>query len=216
MPALKDVGGMSSLSGLATLASSSLWHKQVAEIRPAQIHAFVTRLALTGHRDVAETAIDLCIGELCRAVESGEIPAPAMLSYSPPSYLVMTAGELRDGLVFLGLEKGAAILFALEVGIDADSVCQLTWTVARRLREASMLSPLAIACLGACERHKYFQYVFWKLDAELDLPNRLSDLERGVFDAFGLQWPELETVYGRLIMVDNRADAMLVAKVLKQ
>lgn len=207
MPALKDIGRMSSLPGVSPLAQSPLWNKEVAQIHPMQVEAFIKRLALQGLKDSAETAVALCCGEIALRVAAGEFPRPAMLDYSVPDRVVMTAGELRDGLEYLGREKGAAILFALETRLSGHDVGRLTWNEAMRMFQTKALSPLAIRCSQVCPRQLYLAYVFWKNDPDLDLATPFFSLEADVFDAFGLLWPELAQAYERLIMIDPKADA---------
>jgi hypothetical protein len=119
----------------------------------------------------------------------------------------VTAGELRDGLRYLGKEKGAAILFALETQMTGHAVGRLTWSDAMRMFREGRLSKLAMACTRACPRQLYLHYVFWATDPELSLPSPLFSLESDVFDAFGFLWNELAQAYGRIIMIDGTAEA---------
>lgn len=198
---------MSQLPGVSPLAASPLWDRDVDKIHPMQLHAFIKRMAIAGQKDAAETALTVCFAELASRVAMGEIARPLMLDYSPPNELVMTAGELRDGLMYLGREKGAAILFALETGMTGHDVGRLTWIAAMRMFQERKLSALAVACTRVCPRQLHLVYVFWQLDVDLDLPVPLMSLEADVFDAFGLLWLELADAYSRLLMIDSEADA---------
>jgi hypothetical protein len=206
-PALKDIGRMSTLPGVSLLASSFLWDKPVNEIHPLQIHAFIKRMSMLGKRDAAETAVALCIAEVTIAMGQDQILRPAMVDYSPPFHQLMTAGELRDGLLYLGREKGAAVLFALETGLTLVDTGRLTWMQAMKMFQAQTLSNLAQACTRVCPRYVAFRYVFWIKDMELDLPAPMFSLDGDIFDAFGLLWLELQDCYKGLIWVDGTADA---------
>lgn len=199
---------MSQLPGLSTLAASPLWERDFDKIHPIQLHAFLKRCTMNGQKDAAETAITICIAELVQQVAAGAIPRPILLDYSPPNDVSMTAGELREGLFFLGREKAAAILFALETKMTGYEVGRLTWTQVLTMFQDRKLSELAQRCTRVCPRQLHLTYVFWQMDPELDLPCPLMSIEADVFDAFGLLWLELADAYSRLIMIDTDADAV--------
>jgi hypothetical protein len=205
---LKDVGKMSNLPGLSTLALSRLWGMDVDKIHASQIQGFVWRMNEQGQKDAAETAIHICFNELRRAVDAGVIERPQMLDFTTPTGARMTVTELRDGLLQLGKEKAAALLFALETGMTGHDVGRLTWVAAARMMEETHLSERAIACTQVCPRQPTLQYVFWQTEPGIGAPAPLFQLEADVFEAFMLMWPELVEAYKYLLMVDGDADAL--------
>lgn len=194
--ALKDVGQMSCLLGVSPLAASSLWGQPVGQIHPVQLDAFIARYALDGSRDLAETAVQRCLHEIAQAVIQGELAPPPMLAWCAPCSPRMSAHELSSGLTYLGNAKGAAVVFALETGLDAAAVGRLTWRAAQRLFRAATLSEVAIAATRTCPRHLHLQYVFWQDRGGMPAP--LFSLDHDVYDAFGLVWAELAHAYERL------------------
>jgi hypothetical protein len=212
MTLLKDVGRMSNLIGLGTLKTSALWSQPVDKILPLQIHAFIKRMELAGVKDQAETAVVLCMSELRRVVDTGQLVRPPMLDYSAPNDERMTSGELLQGLRFMGNPKASAVLFALETGMDAYAAGRLTWERATKMFQAATLTPLAIACTRVCPRQLRLQYVWWQVN-EGGVAQPLLNLDADVFDAFGLIWGELAQRYQRLIMIDGDSDIRHLATV---
>ena len=193
---LKDVGKMSSLPGISVLTTSHVWNQPIEKIHPTQLHAFVDRLAHSNMRDVAETAVHICLKEVKRAVACNEIPEPHILQYKAPLKFRLTNAEFRKGLQQMGVTKGAAVLFALETGMDGHAVGRMTWSKLMRMFKAAVLTDSAIACTRICPRQLHLQYVFWEEGD--DQPTPLFSLDHDVFEAFGAVWAELETAYARL------------------
>lgn len=189
---------MSNLPGIKILASSPLWEQSVEKIHAVQLHALLRRYAEKNQRDIAETAIEICLNEVKRAVKDHEIPTPRMLDFTVPIRHRMTKRELQRGLALMGARKAAAVLFALEMGMDAKAVGYLTWTKAMRMFKAATLTSVAIACTKICPRQMCLQYVFWQ-DDESGQPKPFFSLDADIYDAFGLVWAELETAYSRLL-----------------
>jgi hypothetical protein len=195
--ALKNVGQMSNLSGINALTSSPLWEQPVDKIHPLQLHALVWRYAEKNQRDIAETAIQICLAEVNRvAVHNGE-DAPLMLNYRSPYHYQMTKNDLRAGLVHLGVNKAAAVLFALESGMDGVEVASLTWNKVMRMFQTATLTSAAIACIKICPRQLHMQYVFWCRNEDGE-PRPIFGLDADVFDAFGLVWAELEHSFAKM------------------
>lgn len=197
MPVLKDI--LADKVGTSPLAGSPMWTQPVEQIKPAQIHAFVTRLARQGKRDEADTAVEIALTAITRAVGQNLLPVPDMLSYYRPERTYMTTTEFKNGLLALDTVQAAAVLFALETGMDAIQVARLTHRGLATFRKTNELSPVALVCLDeAPPRHLTLQYVFWQgADAGMALP--LFGLESEVFDAFGLVWGELVQGYQNMI-----------------
>lgn len=200
-PALKDIGQVQRLLGAGALAASHLWTRPVHDIHPTDITTFMWRMKAAGRRDEAESAVEVAMREIMQAVSRNELGTPRMLSYSRPQREIMTVGELRRGLEHVGQPKAAAILFALEMELDATGVAMLTWRKARALE----LTELAATASKACPRHFRCEYVFWSDDTGRPLP--LFGLDHDVFEAFGLVWGELAAGYANLVWIDGDADA---------
>ncbi|MEJ7806992.1 MAG: hypothetical protein WKG03_13850 [Telluria sp.] len=205
MPALKDIGNIAGRTGTLTLTQSPLWNMDVAKIDVVQLHAFIRRLSDAGQRDEAESAVEIAMQEVQLAVARNEIPPPPMLAYFRPYRITMTAGELRNGLVFLGAEKSAPIMFALETGMNLDEVARLTHKTLATFAQHNALSPIARECLASAPRHIRSQYVFWRQSNE-GKTYPMFGLDADVFDAFGMIWGELVVGYANLIMIDDEAD----------
>lgn len=204
MPAFNAVGNIANRTGISTLTHSKFWSQDVFDIDAVQLHAFVKRMSGVGKRDEAETALEIALGEVMKAVARNEFEAPPMLSYFRPDRVVLTAGELRAGLQYMERERSIAVLFALELGIDNLEVARLTHRRLAEYRAARPLSDLALQCLAACPRHVRSAYVFWKTVEGKTVP--LFGLDLDVFDAFGFLWGELAMGYKNLIMIDGDAD----------
>jgi len=203
-PALKDIGKISTILGVSPLSQSPLWSRPADKISTASIYAFVARMSEAGQRDQAESAIDLAMREVQAAVARNEFASPPMLTYRSPSRVYLTAGELRNGLRHAQQPKAAAILFALETGMDASEVASVTWTMVSRMERTKALSALAKKCILACPQQLRFPYVFWQNEG--GRLARLTGLDFTIFEAFGMVWAELENGYANLIRIDEEAD----------
>lgn len=198
MTALKDI--LAGKTGTSPLASSPMWTQQVGDIIPAQISAFVDRQAELGHRDQAESAVEIALAAITRAVGNNELPCPKMLSYYRPNRIVLTSTEIKDGLLMLEQPRAAAVLFALETGMDGVEVSRLTHRLLAEFRKGHSISPIAQECLNeAPPRHVALQYVFWR-DSDAGMPLPLFGLDADVFNAFGLVWAELAQGYNNLVI----------------
>lgn len=205
MPALQHVGNLANRAGVSPLKGSPMWHQAVETITAAQLYAFVTRLKEQGRRDEAETAIDIAQDEIQKAVARNELAVPQMLAYQNLQHQHLTAGELRDGLAFIGQPEASAILFALETGMSNLDVTSLTYQSLLTYRRRHTLTPLAEDCVRSRPRHLLSEYVFWQ-----DVggrPSPIFGLDERIFSVFGMIWPELVWAYRHLIMVDGAADS---------
>ncbi len=197
MLALKDI--LADKVGTSPLAGSPIWAQPIESIIPSQITAFVDRQAQLGKRDEAESAVEIALAAITRAVGRNELPVPDMLSYYRPNRIVLTSTEIKDGLLYLDNPKAAAVLFALETGMDSVDVARLTHRALADFRKTHMLSPIALECLREAPlRHVALQYVFWR-ESDGGFPLPLFGLEADVFQAFGLVWAELEQGYNNLV-----------------
>lgn len=97
----------------------------------------------------------------------------------------------------MGVGKGAAVLFALETGMNAVDVGRLTWPVATRMFRSATLSDIAIGCTSMCLRQLHLQYVFWELNED-GVAAPVFSLDHDVYESFGLVWAELEAAYALL------------------
>jgi len=202
MPTLKDI--IAGNSGVSHLSRTPLWDQDVSTITPAQMVAFVAKMKFAGRRDEAESAIEITLRAIRDVASEGVIPALKMLSYRREDRIVLSAGELVRGLRFLDSLRAAAILFALEVGLDGTEVTQLTHTSLVQLRDTGKVTKLAQKCLERFPRHIRSPYVFWcNRDG---LPAPIFGIDEAVFDAFGLVWAELAQGYAYLLMIDEEAD----------
>jgi len=205
MPALKDIGTLANRIGVSCLSQSPLWHQDISTIVPAQIYAFVTKMKMNGRLDEGESAIEIALREVHQAVARNEIAVPPMLSYYRPTRIYLTAGELKNGLIYLGGARATATLFALETGMDALDVTRLTHKRLAGFRRVHPMSALAEECLRITPRHLSCPYVFWReTDDGMTLP--LFGMDAAIFDAFGLVWAELAQGYADLILIDEDAD----------
>lgn len=197
MTALNEI--LADKVGTSPLASSPMWTQQVGEIDPAQITAFVARLTESGRRDQAESAVEIALAAITRAVGNNELPVPRMLAYHRPNRTVLTSTEIKDGLLILEQPRAAAVLFALETGMDSVEVSRLTHRLLAEFKKGHQISPIAQECLNeAPPRHVALQYVFWR-DTDSGMPLPLFGLEADVFNAFGLVWAELAQGYNNLV-----------------
>lgn len=204
MPAFNAVGNIANSIGLSSLAHAKFWSQDVSRIDALQLHAFVTRMSGVGRRDEAETALEIALGEVMKAVARNEFDAPPMLAYFRPDRISLTAGELRIGLQQMDHSRAVAVLFALEVGIDNVEVARLTHRRLTELRADGRLTELALKCVASSPRHVRSAYVFWNTVEGKTVP--LFGLDLDVFDAFGVLWGELESGYQNLVMIDGDAD----------
>ena len=204
MSALKDIGNLSSISGVSSLSQSPIWHQSVDKIDQVQIHAFIRRMTDLGRRDEAETTVEIMMKEIMGAVARGEISPPKMLQYKRSAEVRLTLGEFRRGLTYADQPYAAAILFALEVAISPDEVSMLTWTRLQSMEQFNSISDLAKECTKACARSISTPYVFWKEQDGKAVG--LFDLNAMIFEAFGMMWSELEEGYANIIMIDEEAD----------
>jgi hypothetical protein len=176
-----------------------MWAQPVEEISPYQLHAFVDRQAEAGKRDQAESAVEIALAAITRAVGQNVLPVPAMLSYHRPLRIVMTSTEMKDGMRELGDVKAAAVLFALETGMDTVQVSRLTHRGLIEFKKGHQISELAQECLNAAPpRHVALQYVFW-LDTDAGFPLPLFGLDADVFQAFGMVWAEVVAGYENMV-----------------
>lgn len=215
MPALNEIGAIASRVGVSLLSKSPIWSQEINRIDAIQLHAFIQKAAIAGKRDEAESALEIVLSEITQSVDRGEIAAPQMLAYYRPLKSLMTAGELTSGLLYLGAEKARAILFALEVKIDASEVAFLTRPLLTELRLTRHISQRALSCLASTPRHEKSPYVFW-LECDGGLTTAMTGLDADVFDAFGLVWAELAAGYSSLIMIDGAADGASIRCFLTQ
>lgn len=195
MTALKDIGRIGALLGASPLSKSAIWFQPVMEIQSAQLFAFVERFAELGQRDLAETSINIAQSEIQKAIARNELGVPPMLSYKHPLRTRLTVSELKDGLEYLGQTRAAAVMFALETGLDSVGVAMLTH---KKLALMPELSEVAQEALKQCPRHIQTPYVFWEERGGKPMP--VFGLDAAIFDAFGLVWAELAQGYENLIM----------------
>lgn len=192
MPALKDIKGFSSFAS-TPLAQSVLWDRPAADIIPAQLVALRARLKLEGY-DATDSLFRKVAAALDKVKQSGELAGAPILRYTEPKKAPMTSRDLRKGFEQMVRPMPAAILFALEVGIEADQVAVLTWTKLKTLK----LNPYAVQILEAQPRHIGSGYIFWK-QANSGLPIPLFDIELEVFEKFNMVWGELEEAYRGMV-----------------
>lgn len=192
---LKKVGRLSTLLGTSPLSKSPIWHQNVCDIDPVQLHVFVARHRELGQKDMAETAIDIAQSEIQQAVARKEIPIPKMLSYKPPIDTYITMSEFESGLAQMSEAQASAVVFALEAALDSIQVAMLTW---RRLALMGELSETANGLLEGQPRHLHTPYVFWEYQGGMPMP--VFGLDAVVFEVFGLVWAELTFGYRHLIV----------------
>lgn len=204
MPALKEV--LDGLPGLSLLANSRLWEQQVERITPAALQGFVWKMKEHGLRDQAESALELALSEITKAVGRNELPVPPMLAYQAPCSTRLTIDELRRGFKQMGFLRTAACICALETGLTLHQVVHLTHRGLTTLRRSGALSELAEACLEvAPPRHFTLQYIFWEANEDL-LALPLVGMDELLYNAFGLLWGELVDAYAHLILTDRDKD----------
>jgi hypothetical protein len=198
MTALKEI--LADQVGTSPLASSPMWEQPVGEIDPTQITAFIARLSELGRRDQAESAVEIALAAITRAVGNNQLPVPKMLSYYRPNRTVLTSTEFKNGLLILEQPRAAAVLFALETGMDTVEVSRLTHRGLAEFRKTHAISPIAQACLDeAPPRHVALQYVFWR-ESDAGMPLPVFGLEADVFNAFGLIWAEVVQGYNNMVV----------------
>lgn len=201
MPALKDIGSFRINLANTALAKSPLWNMPAETIVPAQLAAFKARLKLEGF-EKTDLLFRSIIEALGKAEKSGEIRNAPILNYSEPEVFVMTSRVLREGFESMTRPTPAAILFALEVGLEPEQVVTLTWEKARMLVNANKIKPYARRILDSQVRHITSGYVFWKTRKD-NKAEPLFGLELEVFEAFGMIWSELRTAYEGMILNDD-------------
>lgn len=189
--AIKEVGAVGRLLAKSNLSRSPIWNKPVEKVVPAQLHSFSTRLAMQGRADEARAELNLLLSELTQATLNGEVEALHLIGITDAKPL--TAGQLVAGLSEMSQPRPAAILFALESGLDLEKTVSLRWSQAVMLRDT--LNQMASAILRLQPRHLWCDYVFWQGNRPLPL----FGLETDVYDAFGMTWVEFELAYSRLV-----------------
>jgi hypothetical protein len=117
----------------------------------------------------------------------------------------MTAGQLKRGFEKMPRPYPAAILFSLEMSMNAEEVVMLTRLDAGALRKLGKLTEFAAHILDSQPIHIASKYVFWHEVNSTPMP--LFGLDAMVFEAFGLLWGELGAACGRLIWIDEDAEA---------
>ena len=192
MSMLKDVTSFKGLTN-SLLASSPLWDKPVDQIIPAQLVAFRERLKLEGHQDTAPL-FKAIVDSLNQAKASGEIKGAPILDFAKPKAAVMDLRVMRGAFERMSRPTPAAILFALEVGLDADELTVLTWERTKALVKAGRVKTYARSILEAQPRHISCKYVFWK-QGPRGGAHALYGVELEVFEEFGMIWSELEAAY---------------------
>lgn len=193
MPMLKEL--LTGRAGTSLLAATPLWELAVESITPTDLSTFVDGCA-GPVRDAAESAVEIALAEVTRAVGRNELAVPQMLAYARHSTPALSEVELKNGLHHLGTLRAAALLFALECSMSAAAVSRLTWRQAGPLYHD--LSVAARTCLYAAPPpHPTVQYVFWR-QSRYGLALPLGDLEGDAMDAFGLDWTELARAYQNL------------------
>ena len=201
-PALKNIDLVASKFYSSPLTESPIWNMPVSKIDRHHLFAFTTKWRALGRGDEAVTIVRELISELNDAAKNGVIDSDLnIFSYSQPSGERMSACELKTGLAQMLRPRPAAVLFALETGIDSDEVVTLTWNRIRRLR----LSQLAWLCLDSQPRHIRCNYVFWQ---EADgKPTPIYGLTAEIFDTFQMVWSELKQAYDHMAWVDYQAES---------
>lgn len=198
MPALKEVGRLSSIVGVSPLQESPMWDQDIAALSPIQFQAFVKRLSMQGKKDIAESAIAIALTEIDRVVKRGEISKPAILSYRPVQTRYMTYSEFKTGLEQLDPNRRSAVVFALEMKMDIIDVAGFRWDDLQQMQVDGALTDIAKECLRSSVRSISTPYVFWSNNGNKQSP--LQGLEAELFDAFGLVWGELELIYKNIVM----------------
>ena len=195
MPTLKDIKSFRLNLADSALAKSPLWNQRAAEIVPAQIYAFKARLKLEGNKDVSYLFRKI-VRAIAEAKQAGDITDAPILAYSEPE-ATLTSPMFRERFERMSRPTPAAILFALETGIDAEALITLTWKDVKGLK----LKSYARLILEAQPVHIAGKYVVWRQNAK-GKPEPLFGLEMEVFEHFRMVWSELESAYKVMIAAD--------------
>lgn len=198
---LKQIGKLAGKTGVSLMAETPMWHQDIDKIIPAQLVAFIERQKAAGKKDEAETAVEIALQEVHAAVAREEIDMPAMLNYYRTDHVVLTAGEFKNGLIYIDGVRAAAVLFALETGMLPRQVSELTQRKLALFRQNHQISGVAAECLLQVGRHPICPYVFWEESNE-GVAGSVFGLEAVVFDAFGFMWSELVSGYENMIWTD--------------
>ena len=201
MTKLKDIGTLGEVLKASPISTSPLWEQPVEAISRVQISSFIGRLSMQGHTAQALAAIHIAREQIDQAITAGQIQPTTSFHIKPVIANKLTAGELACGLAELGQPAAALVMFALESGLDIDTAATLRWDQALSLP----LSDSAKALVHSQLRHIRCAYVFWEQTNDGARP--LFDINRRLFDTFGMVWSEIEAAYPLLIMSDLKADA---------
>lgn len=201
MPALKEISSFKVSLADSQLAKSPLWNMQAHAIIPAQLSAFKARLGLEGFKGTSALFVKI-VAALEQAKRSGEIENAPILRYSEPKPFVMTSRVLREGFERMTRPLPAAILFALETGLEPDELTALTWTKAKALVKTGKIKTYARLILESQPRHITSKCVFWKQDVK-GTAQPLYELELEVFEQFKMVWSELQRAYSVMILNDD-------------
>jgi hypothetical protein len=188
------------------LLQDRLWQRELSQISEMEIQLFYARAGLHGARAQALEAIDRLQSTLILKAVEGALGQDDMrlIEHEVPDD-IYCVDEFIDGLVQLTPARRAATLFALERGMSASQVTELSWYAAGKLTQ---LTPNAQEILLAQSRirHLRLPYVFWEWQTPV-IATCLTGLEDDVERAMGKRWPALQVAFTSMLWVSGRADA---------
>lgn len=165
MVALRELGLFNTLPADSPLRDSALWDKDVEEIAPEQLLAFVKRMEMLGHGEQAMASAEIILGTLHYCINRGDIEDSPLAGMRPPKKR-LTHAELRESLSPMSSARKDAVLFAADAGISLADVINLRWRRAYKLA----MSARGRKILNDRPRHLFTDLVFWEMVGGKTMP----------------------------------------------
>lgn len=211
---LRDIGQLGQLLANSPVFFDEVWDRDVEDTTGFHLTLFRARMSAQGLGFQANEAVDMLQDQAIRAMALGTLQDAPFIGHvqAEPRFIV---DELLEGLNKLSLPRRQATLLALDQGMAAQAVIQLTW---ERVLEMIPTTQLAIDILRERnrKRHHRLSYVFWE-HVSVTVSAPLFHLEESVIKAFGgRQWPELRIGYQTMVMINQKIEGVLATHALRK
>jgi len=206
LPKVCEVGAVAKLLPQSLLSRSWLWQRQVSEVTPAELLAFLRIWKNEGRLVEARRNIDTLMHETYRCMVAGDFEHAPYANFSEPDP-AFTVSDLCEILEPLSPERRRAAIFALDMSMSPKDVLLLDWKTARRLQGRQKLTALAETIIRAQPRHMRLDYVFWEfLETRIAAP--LFGFEEELQTTTGFDFTALLMLYKKMVWVDAEAEVM--------
>lgn len=197
MTQLRDIESISKWLGDSPLADSHMWNKDIEEITPVDVLAFLKLHDMDerGCSVAASRCVDVMLIELRKLIASERVRALQIEKFQRADMRFMLS-DLREMLSTINPSFAKVIRFALAAGMELCDAEHLTWKAVSKLR----CNPEMEVLLSESPQNIKSPYVFWEyIDGNAE---QIIGAELGVLEATGADFSWLQHHYRNMVWID--------------